>query len=223
MDPETLSLRRAANHIMEFAKNSNVTDDSFWTRKRMLDWIKDDTYAKDLLDRLKKGKFKEVTSDDLVVLGVYYARRGLLEDPLDFRGINTVTIALLNGEDISNVFNIVNPLHTKKGRVPIEWAKPHEKDAWKCERRAREAAAKSACAPVRVPLVLDEEPEPDLRPSGARDTTTSRVEFKPTLVRLKCEEGKGKPRRKKTLRDGSPNPLQCAKGAIKLDLYSCHD
>jgi len=81
------------------------------------------------------------------------------------------------------VFNRVNPLHTAVGRVPIEWAKPHEKEAWVRERRAREDAVERAHPPVRVPLVLDEEPKPDLKPSGVRDTTLPRTEFKPTSVR----------------------------------------
>lgn len=181
MDPETVSLRRAANRIMGDAVDSNMKLSNEKFGKQFLKDIGGnyDSFAIDILNRIQKGKLKTVSSEDMAFLGAYFARRGFLEDPLDYRGINTVAESGLHPEEgeVSNVFNRVNPLHTTVGRIPIEWAKPHEKEAWARERRAR--------APVRIPLVLDEELEPelDLKPSGVRDTTLSRTEFKPTPVR----------------------------------------
>ena len=181
MDPETVSLRRAANRIMRLGVDSNMTLSNEKFGKQFLKDIggKYDSFAIDILNRIQKGYLKTVSSEDMAFLGAYFARRGFLEDPLDYRGINTVAESGLHPEEgeVSNVFNRVNPLHTAVGRIPIEWAKPHEKEAWARERRAR--------APVRVPLVLDEEaePEPDLKPSGVRNTTSPRTEFKPTPVR----------------------------------------
>ena len=190
MDPETVSLRRAANRIMGDAVDSGMKDSNEKFGKQFLKDIgsKGDSIAIDILDRLKKGYLKKVSSVDMAFLGAYFARRGFLEDPLDYRGINTVTESGCNPEEgeVSNVFNRVNPLHTAVGRIPIEWAKPHEKEAWARECRAREDAAERARVPVHVPLILDEEPEPDLKPSGVRDTTLPRAEFRPIPVRKRC-------------------------------------
>jgi len=187
MDPETVSLRRAANRIMRLGVDSNMKLSNEKFGKQFLKDIgsKGDSIAIDILNRIQKGKLKTVSSEDMAFLGAYFARRGFIEDPLDYRGINTVAESGLYPEEgeVSNVFNRVNPLHTAVGRIPIEWAKPHEKDAWARERRAREDAVERARSPVRVPLVLDEEPEPDLKPSGVRDTTLPRTEFRPTPVR----------------------------------------
>lgn len=186
MDPETVSLRRAANRIMRLGVDSNMKLSNEKFGKQFLKDIgsKGDSIAIIILDRLKKGYLKKMSSVDMAFLGAYFARRGFIEDPLDYRGINTVAESGLHPEEeVSNVFNRVNPLHTAVGRIPIEWAKPHEKEAWARERRAREDAAERA----RAPLILDEElelePEPDLKPSGVRDTTLPRAEFKPTPVR----------------------------------------
>ena len=189
MDPETVSLRRAANRIMGDAVDSGMKDSNEKFGKQFLKDIgsKGDSIAIVILNRIQKGKLKTVSSEDMAFLGAYFARRGFIEDPLDYRGINTVAESGLHPEEgeVSNVFNRVNPLHTAVGRIPIEWAKPHEKEAWGREHRARKDTVERARPPVRIPFVLDEELEPelDLKPSGVRDTTLSRTEFKPTPVR----------------------------------------
>ena len=194
MDPETVSLRRAANRIMENGEmiNMDLSNKKFGEMFLKVIGSRGDWIAIDILNRIQKGKLKTVSSEDMAFIGAYFARRGFLEDPLDYRGINTVAEYGLYPEEgeVSNVFNRVNPLHTAVGRIPIEWAKPHEKDAWARERRAREDAVERARALVRVPLILDEEPEqeqePDLKPSRVRDATLLRTEFRPIPVRKRC-------------------------------------
>ena len=205
MDPETVSLRRAANRIMENGEmiNMDLSNKKFGEMFLKVIGSRGDWIAIDILNRIQKGKLKTVSSEDMAFIGAYFARRGFLEDPLDYRGINTVAEYGLYPEEgeVSNVFNRVNPLHTAVGRIPIEWAKPHEKDAWARERRAREDAVERARerraredaverarALVRVPLILDEEQEqePDLKPSRVRDATLLRTEFRPIPIRKQC-------------------------------------